>query len=126
MSWVNEDMIPIESPRKELPIRRLNDIRATILLWHDLHRFGVSLRAIASCFKVSHKLVGYHIHRIPMDVKAEHESEEYLAWLCSALTAPESMRPTTGAELRSFLQKFGAARLQRRSSVSEVQDDWED
>lgn len=111
MSWMNELRLPIESPRRDTPIKKINEIRATILLWYDLNRFGVSQRVIADCFEVDYSLVRHHINNIPPDVKEAHESEKYMGRIRAAVSEAKGSRPRSGADLRRILQTLGADRV---------------
>ncbi|MDR3582609.1 MAG: hypothetical protein P4L67_05020 [Candidatus Pacebacteria bacterium] len=105
MSWVDERGIQIEPPHKDEPAGKLNEIRATVLIWSDLHRAGIPLRDIAECFEVDFTVISDYLKQMPEKVKNRHVTEEYLGRLDSAVAASRGSgtRPDVRRILKALL-----------------------
>ena len=118
MSWIDKSGIQVDSPRCDLPIENVHEIRATIIFWNDLRLAGVPIAAVAELFGTDPSVIYKHINDLPDNVKDANVSEEYLGRLRAAF--PEGSRTRTRADVRRVLEIIGGTHLRRRSPMPPV------
>lgn len=119
MSWINENGVPIETPRMDGPPDAIQVLRATVIFWNDLKRAGVPLRSIAACFDVSPSVVCDYLNQMPEEIREDHVSEEYLGRLRAAFA--EGGRPKFGPDVRRVVKGVIASQMRGRPSLPPLQ-----
>lgn len=102
MSWINENGVPIETPRMGKPLDLDDEVRATILLWDALKQADVPIQSIAACFRVSRQIICEYIKQIPESARMDYGSEELVGRLRAA--SSEGRRPRTSLDVRRIIK----------------------